>query len=158
MWWGSASPQAKCSFYPRFAIIHSSRGCTDVWRALMECQRKGQTMQILFVQPNLKSHTGNYPFAKTGPASSCHFFPLFQTPALNVTNKDLQRNLSWNIRAGWGHMMFHSTGWDVCRWTQWFHLLAQWAVLLLDHWLPRVLTGRSECTLRRLVFLLLYWE
>lgn len=81
MWWGSASPQAKCSFYPRFAIIRSSWGCTDVWRALMECQRKGQTMQILFVQPNLKSHKGNYPFAKTVPASLCHFF-FFSRPQL----------------------------------------------------------------------------
>lgn len=67
-------PTGKTQFLTRFAIIRSSWGCTDVWRALMECQRKGQTMQILFVQPNQKSHKGNYPFAESVPPSPCHFF------------------------------------------------------------------------------------
>lgn len=87
--------------------------------------------------------------------SFCHFF--FINPALNVSDKDLQRNFSRDIRAGWGHTMFQSTSRDdVCRWTKWFHLLAQWTVLLLDHWLRRAFTQDRECTLKMLVFLLLY--
>lgn len=95
-------PTGKIQFLTRFAIIRSSWGCTDVWRALMECQRKGQAMQILFVQPNQKSHKGNYPFAESVPPSPCLFFFFFlKFQALNVTDKDLQHDFSQDpSRAG----------------------------------------------------------
>lgn len=92
MWWRSASPQAKSSFSPDlqwYAPVEVAQMCD----ALMECQRKGQTMQILFVQPNQKRHKGNYPFAETCLRLLVIFFAS-RLQALNVTDKDLQHDFS----------------------------------------------------------------
>lgn len=132
-------PTGKIQFLTRFAIIRSSWGCTVVWRALMECQRKGQTMQILFVQPN------HYPFAETVPPSPCHFFCLFffETPSFECHWQRTFSTTTAKIPAGWDHTLFQSTSRDddVCRWTKRSH---------------DGLTQHSDWKLMMLVFLLLY--
>lgn len=119
-------PTGKFQFLTRFAIIRSSWGCTDVWRALMECQRKGQAMQILFVQPNQKSHKGNYPFAESMPPSPCLFF---WNSKLWMSLTKTFSTTSARIPAGRDHTLLQPTSQDdVCRWTKWFYLFPQRAL------------------------------
>lgn len=85
---GKCQPTGKIQFLTRFAIIRSSWGCADVWRALMEPQRKGQPMQILFVQPNQKRESAFWrdglfcPFFFETPSFKCHWLRPSARPQL----------------------------------------------------------------------------